>query len=247
MSWLRSTKADPCRRSRTHDPSPRRTHRSDRRSDEPSEGHSLAISIRRHVGAVRASLCAIVERMCSYARRSSALGLAALLMLTATACDTATNGRAEVSVEQAQGWARGRGATATFIALAPIYWRQAPRRAGVRPEVAYAQSAKETAFGRFGGSVTPDYHNPCGLKRREGGADHMRFANWATGVRACIDHLALYSGAEGYPRASTPDPRHFDWLYGTAPTVESLGGKWAPSPTYGVSIVNDYLIPMQNS
>lgn len=185
--------------------------------------------------------------MHSCVRRVSVLGLTALLLLTVTSCDTAINGHAEVSVEQAQRWARDRGATATFIALAPIYWRQAPRRAGLRPEVAYAQSAKETAFGRFGGSVTPDYHNPCGLKRREGGPDHMRFVNWTTGVRACIDHLALYSGADGYPRASTPDPRHFHWLHGTAPTVESLGGRWAPSPTYGQSIVNDYLIPMQGA
>ena len=180
-------------------------------------------------------------------RRLAALVLAALLVVVAVACDTQIQGQPQVSVAQAQRWARARGATQTFIDLAAIYWRVAPRRGGTRPEVAYAQSAKETAFGRFGGAVTPEYRNPCGLKPHDGGPDHMRFSDWTTGVRACTDHLALYAGAPGYPRVNTPDPRHFAFLFNTAPTVEALGGRWAPSPTYGESIVADYLIPMENA
>ncbi len=88
------------------------------------------------------------------------------------------------------------------------------------------------------------------MKVTAGGADgdpnaHKRFSSWEEGITACVDHLALYAGAPGYPRPDTPDPRHFSSLRGVAPTVEALGGRWAPSPDYGVSIVRDYLDPMK--
>lgn len=54
---------------------------------------------------------------------------------------------------------------------------------------------------------------------------------------AHLDHLALYAGAPGYPRADSPDPRHFDFLAGDAPTVEQLSGRWAPAASYGPSLV----------
>ena len=41
----------------------------------------------------------------------------------------------------------------------------------------------------------------------------------------------------GYPRANTSDPRHFAYLHGTAKMVEALGGKWAPSTSYGLKLV----------
>lgn len=54
------------------------------------------------------------------------------------------------TVGQAKNWAKRRGATELFIGLANIYWKIAPQ-AGVDPIVAYAQSAKETNFGKFTG------------------------------------------------------------------------------------------------
>lgn len=156
-------------------------------------------------------------------------------------------GEASATVAQAQAWARARGATDWFVSLAPLYWRLAPSCGGVRPEVAYAQSAKETAFGRFGGTIPgPEYHNPCGLKRTTGGSNddplaHGQFGSDEEGVTAHLDHLALYAGAPGYPRAGTPDPRHFPTIAGKALTVEALGGKWAPAADYGQSIVRSYL------
>jgi hypothetical protein len=142
---------------------------------------------------------------------------------------------------QAKEWAKGKGATDVFIGLANIYWTLAPP-VGVDPVVAYCQAAKETGYGKFGGVIDASYHNPCGIKTSEGGGNydpraHQRFASWEDGVSAHIDHLALYAGAEGYPKQNTPDPRHFPYLRGTAITVEQLGGKWAPSPTYGEDIV----------
>jgi N-acetylmuramoyl-L-alanine amidase len=150
-------------------------------------------------------------------------------------------GPPHASVQRAQAWARANDATPTFVRLAPLYWRLAPKR-GVRPEVAYAQSAKETAFGRFGGVLDGSFHNPCGLKRTTGGGNHdrrahRRFRTWRQGVTAHLDHLALYAGARGYPKRATPDPRHFPFLRGRAPTVRALGGAWAPSASYGHEIL----------
>ncbi|MBO8165091.1 MAG: trypsin-like peptidase domain-containing protein, partial [Brevibacillus sp.] len=115
---------------------------------------------------------------------------------------------------------------------------------GIRPEVAYAQAAKETAFGRFGGVVTRDHHNWCGLKTTKGGSNsdpyaHAKFPDDEVGVLAHLQHLALYAGVEVTGRIV--DPRHFSSIEGTAPTVEALGGKWAPAADYGQSIVRDYL------
>jgi N-acetylmuramoyl-L-alanine amidase len=169
--------------------------------------------------------------------------LAAALLTPAAAAAPRTPilGEPQTTVERAQAWARAQGATPTFLRLAPLYWRLAPPR-GVRPEIAYAQAAKETAFGRFGGVLDASFRNPCGLKITAGGGNydpnaHRRFPSWRAGVIAHVDHLALYAGAPGYPRAGTPDPRHFPYLRGTAPTTEALGGKWAPSPTYGREVV----------
>lgn len=159
-------------------------------------------------------------------------------------------GPTQATVEQAQTWARARGATDWFIGLAPLYWQEAPKRGTVRPENAYAQAGKETGMGRFGGTIPgPEWHNPCGMKTSSGGANtdpgaHAQFPDDLTGVRAHLDHLALYAGAPGYPRADTPDPRHFASIRGVAPTVEQLGGRWAPAADYGQSIVRDYLAPL---
>ena len=168
------------------------------------------------------------------------------------ATHTPIRGSAVASVHHARQWATNHGAPGWFVNLANIYWVESRYRGGVRPDVAYAQAAKETGFGRFGGSVTASYHNPCGLKTRTGGPDgngssHQRFPNWTTGIRACLDHLALYAGAPGYPRAGSPDPRHFSSIRGDAVYVQQLGTRWAPSRNYGVSIVQDYLIPMRHT
>lgn len=162
--------------------------------------------------------------------------------------ETPIEGRSYTTAAAAQRWARANGASPRFVQNARLYWELAPSR-GIRPEVAYAQSAKETAYGNFGGVLTPAWRNSCGLKTTAGGGNddpnaHQRFPNWRVGVIACIDHLALYAGAPTYPRANTPDPRHFTSVYAVAPTVERLGGRWAPDRDYGRDIVRSYLTPL---
>ncbi|PZM61839.1 N-acetylmuramoyl-L-alanine amidase [Paenibacillus dendritiformis] len=157
-------------------------------------------------------------------------------------------GKASATVEQAREWARSKNAPAEFVELADLYWELAPQHGGVDPAVAYVQFAHETGYlyrdGRSAAGIDASYKNPCGLKVTAGGGDyqasaHKRFRDWKEGITAHLDHLALYAGAAGYPRANTPDPRHFAYLLGTAKTLEALGGKWAPSPTYGTRLADE--------
>lgn len=154
------------------------------------------------------------------------------------------------TVHQAKRWAQSRNAASFFVDLADLYWSLAPSHGMVDPAVAYAQSAHETGYGHFGGVIDESYYNPCGLKVAGGGDNHdpnahQRFRNWEEGVAAHLDHLALYAGASGYPRSGSPDPRHFPRIRGTAQTVYSLGGRWAPSSKYGQIIAERHLLPMQ--
>jgi len=151
----------------------------------------------------------------------------------------------EVTAKQAEQWAKSNGATDTFAGLAQLYWKYAQEHGNVNPAIAYVQAAKETGYGSFGGVLNDSYRNPCGLKTIVGGSDsdpnaHQKFNSWDEGVQAHLDHLALYAGATGYPRSNTTDPRHFVTIKGNAVTVNALGGKWAPSLTYGEEVNNLY-------
>lgn len=156
------------------------------------------------------------------------------------------------TVEQAKNWAKARGAHRRFIDIAGTYW-ELGHAIGIRPEVAYAQAAKETAFGNYGGVVSPNANNWAGIKTREGGANedadaHESFDTPEDGVRAHFNHLAAYTGLEPI---GSPHGRYFlvvslDWA-GEIETVEELGGKWAPNTAYGESIVNDYLTSLMKA
>lgn len=120
---------------------------------------------------------------------------------------------------------------------------------GVDPLVLAAQCALETNWGRFGGAVTEQFGNTCGLKNRSAAGDlpddHARFATDVygyprLGALAHAHHLRLYCG---FPVPDdSPDPRAV-WIrpgsatYGSVDYVEDLGGRWAPAPDYGVRVV----------
>lgn len=155
---------------------------------------------------------------------------------------TVIMGPPTTTVEDMMKWAESRNADPLFVELAQVFY-DVSVEVGVDPAVTYTQSAKETNFMHFTGVLDASFKNPCGLKTSGGGGDydpdaHTRFDSWEQGIRAQVDHLALYAGAEGYPDPNSPDPRHFPSIYGVAPTVEELGGRWAPSPTYGTEIVD---------
>ncbi len=118
--------------------------------------------------------------------------------------------------------------------LSALYVEEADAE-GVNHDVAFAQMCLETGLLRFGGLVTPDMHNYCGLGSIGPGKPGERFPDARTGVRAHIQHLKGY--ASGAPLASPlVDPR-YRWIrYGSAPAVMDLAGKWASDPEYGVKI-----------
>lgn len=148
----------------------------------------------------------------------------------------------------ASSWAERRKAHWVFIEeMIPALY-SAGQLVGVDPAVLISQSAKETAFGSFGGVIDASFHNPCGLKTFRGGANddpeaHERFETWQEGAEAHANHLGhAYCGllTNGHVAARTWQTSFISWA-GTIIYVEELSGRWAPSSTYGHSVVADYL------
>lgn len=117
----------------------------------------------------------------------------------------------------------------------------------IDPVGVVAQAWKETGGGRFAGQVSPHFYNTCGLKVRHVGKypgvddgdrplAHAQFASWEVGAVAHVQHLCAYSGMPAGIDLIV-DPRY--WLVAGRHRVEQwseLGGKWAPSPTYGTEL-----------
>jgi N-acetylmuramoyl-L-alanine amidase len=151
---------------------------------------------------------------------------------------------------QAHAWADSKGCADVFHEIIDAGWGHA-RDIGIDAAVFVAQAAKETGFGKFGGVIDASFHNSGGLKTTAGGDDddptaHERFRDWDAGTLAHCAHLALYGGVISRAEAKRRgDPRAFDSIHGVAPTVQDLGGTWAPSTEYGQSIVRDLLRPLR--
>jgi N-acetylmuramoyl-L-alanine amidase len=133
-----------------------------------------------------------------------------------------------------------------FMTIFPSLWDKALWY-DIDPVGVVAQSIKETGGGAFGGNVKFEFFNPCGLKIRYPGilpeADgdkplaHQMFPNWDVGAMAQVQHLRAYAGwpVDGLivdPRYSYVLDKH------KLETWSQLGGKWAPSPNYGIEIEN---------
>lgn len=157
-------------------------------------------------------------------------------------------GAPQATVQQAQAWALSRGAHLRFIEIAPVYWEYGDWF-GIRPEVLYAQAAKETAFGKYTGAVKPEQNNWAGIKTSvatgDRPEDHETFSTPSNGVRAHFNHICAYVGKEPLKpvHARYGVVMSLGWA-GTIRTVEELGARWAPNSDYGNSIVRDYLLPL---
>lgn len=104
---------------------------------------------------------------------------------------------------------------------------------GVNADVAFVQMCLETGFLKFGGLVTEDMHNYCGLGSIGPGQPGLSFPDERTGVRAHVQHLKGYGSADPLvlelvdPRYKYVNPK------GKAPTVHGLAGTWAADREYG--------------
>ena len=121
------------------------------------------------------------------------------------------------------------------------YYYEEGAREGVRPDMAFAQALKETGYFRYGGTVTPDQNNYCGLGTTSESVKGAYFSDSLLGVRAHIQHLLAYASTR-QPVEPVVDPRYdlVRSVYGddTLGTWEDLNGRWAvPGYTYGQSIL----------
>ncbi len=122
------------------------------------------------------------------------------------------------------------------------YYYEEGAREGIRPDVAFAQALKETGFFRYGGTVTPDQNNFCGLGTTSATVKGFYFPNPQIGVRAHIQHLLAYSSTRK-PTLPLVDPRYFivRKAYGnkTLGNWQDLNGRWAvPGNYYGQEILS---------
>ncbi len=113
---------------------------------------------------------------------------------------------------------------------------------GVRAEVVFAQAMHETGWLQFGGDVKANQCNFAGIGATGGGNPGNSFNDWGAnsvrkGLRAQVQHLKAYASKDPCVNAVV-DPRFTYVTRGCAPTVESLGGKWATSAAYGDALVN---------
>ncbi len=107
---------------------------------------------------------------------------------------------------------------------------------GVNSDIAFAQMCLETGFLRFGGLVTEDMNNFCGLGAIDETQRGNVFETEQLGVRAHIQHLKAYGSAEPL-NMELVDPR-YKWVNpkGKAPTVHGLAGTWAADTQYGIKL-----------
>ena len=134
----------------------------------------------------------------------------------------------------------------TIEAFCQIFYDEAAAE-GVRAEVAFCQTMKETGYLKFGGDVSISQYNFAGIGATGNGACGNSFGSVREGIRAQIQHLKAYASSDGLKNACV-DPRFSYVKRASAIYVEWLGikenpygGGWAASEGYGTSIVNSYI------
>jgi hypothetical protein len=127
------------------------------------------------------------------------------------------------------------GADPEFIRKLSFYYTEEAAAEGINHDVAFAQMCLETGFLRYGGLVTPDMNNFCGLGAIGPAEPGERFPSPLIGVRAHIQHLKAY--ASDTPLANElVDPRYRFVRRGSAPHIRLLSGTWAADKSYAEKI-----------
>lgn len=134
-------------------------------------------------------------------------------------------GTAQATAAQMAQFCRGKNPEPKLTAcsldeLAAIFLEEG-KAEGVRGDIAFAQSLKETGYFKYGGIVLPSQNNYAGIGALNGNAQGQAasFPDPRTGVRAQIQHLKAYA-------CDTPlvnpcvDPRFSLVARGSAPYVE---------------------------
>jgi len=131
-----------------------------------------------------------------------------------------------------------------------VWYKRYGEALGVRWDYAFFQMLIETNYLTFRrgngkrGDVDPSQNNFAGIGATGGGVPGNSFPDVATGVRAQLEHLVVYSGERvPNPVAERTRAKQDDILSWTAPlsrkrpvTFQDLAGKWAADRAYGRSI-----------
>jgi len=158
---------------------------------------------------------------------------------------SATNilGTPQASIDRMYQFVMSKNPGASFSReIAAEFYNQGVRY-GIRGDIALCQSCIETGWFRYSGgtAVTPSDHNYCGLGVTTLGQKGCQFSTMAEGVSAQLQHLWAYATTAALPSGWTlVDPRFRYVNRGSAPSWESLGGKWATSTSYGYEIISIY-------
>lgn len=120
--------------------------------------------------------------------------------------------------------------------LSALYVQEAAYE-GINSDCAFVQMCLETGFLKFGGLVTPDMHNYCGLGAIDAEHRGERFRTEREGVRAHIQHLHAYATSGIGLRNKCIDRRYkYVTPRGKARTIEGLSGTWAADRNYGAKL-----------
>ena len=125
--------------------------------------------------------------------------------------------------------------------LVAAYYEEASKE-GVRPDVAFAQAIHETGFFNYGGTVTPDQNNYCGLGTTSSTVKGHYFPTAQMGARAHIQHILAYT-TDRLPKEELVDPRYYiaKNAYGNLgiDTWNGFNGRWAvPGVGYGEKVMS---------
>ena len=138
--------------------------------------------------------------------------------------------------------ALSKGGAESIEVFCRMYYDEAVAE-GVRPEVAFVQTMKETGFLQYGGDASVEQFNFAGLGTTGGGVPGNSYPDVRTGIRAQIQHLKAYATADPL-NGKCVDDRYEYVKKGTAPYVEWLGQQenpeglgWATGDNYGYDIV----------
>lgn len=109
---------------------------------------------------------------------------------------------------------------------------------GINTDIAFVQMCLETGFLKFGGLVTPDMNNFCGLGAIDVNNPGERFPSEQIGVRAHIQHLHAY-GTTVPLKGELVDNRYkYVNPRGKALDIFGLAGTWAADEAYGQKLWN---------
>lgn len=172
--------------------------------------------------------------------------------------DPAIMGTSQTTVEQMVAWYKSKNKTypssvytqygaASIEDFCRITFEEANAE-GVRAEVVFAQSMKETGWLQFGGQVKNWQCNFAGIGATDSGAGGADFSGYGTdgvrtGLRAQVQHLKAYASTAGLNQECV-DPRFNLVSRGVAPTVKGLTGRWATATDYGdglTKLINELL------